>query len=308
MDDPISSEHRALLAVQDLGVDEVRDILHLAQQFEASRPGASRTTCFSAGLLFLSPSLRTRVGFAEAAIRLGGIPIDVSELRSGPEMSTGETFADTLRTVSGMVDVVVCRVPFHLDRELVATASAAPFINAGDGKNGGHGEHPSQALIDLLAIEDHGPINELRVGICGDLRGRAPRSLVRLLNLVQPAALTLIAPPSRDDPGVPISVSLSRRTFRRAEADFSELDVLYMAGLPEGEGAHRMGVEARLAFALTKDRLRTLGADAVVLSPMPVIDEIAPEVREDPRVKVFAQSDRGVSIRMALLGRLLPDS
>jgi aspartate carbamoyltransferase catalytic subunit len=237
-------------------------------------------------------------------VRLGGVPIDIPELRWGSGMSEGESFTDTLRTVTGVVGGVVCRTPFRLDRDLVARTSASPFANAGDGD----GEHPTQALIDFLAIEERGPVRDLRVAVCGDLRSRSPRSLIKLLDKMQPAALILIAPPGRDDPGLTLTASLQSRTTTRSDADFSGVDVLYMAGLREGTGPTRLGEEARSAFALTSRRMQALPGDAVVLSPMPVIDEITPEAWADPRVRVFAQSDRGVSVRMAVLSLLLPYS
>jgi aspartate carbamoyltransferase catalytic subunit len=201
-----------------------------------------------------------------------------------------------------MVDAVVVRVPFPLERQAVAAASVSPVVNGGDGNQ----EHPTQALIDLLAMEEEqGPIGELRLGLCGDLRSRATRSLLKLLDRFPPQSLTLQAPPGRDDPGVRLGCLLSARTSFQPEAHFGEMDILYMVGLPEGAGASHLGSEQRAAFALTVQRLRELPKDAVVLSAMPVIDEIAPEAWGDRRVRIFAQSDHGVFVRAAVLELLL---
>jgi aspartate carbamoyltransferase catalytic subunit len=51
--------------------------------------------------------------------------------------------------------------------------------------------------------------------------------------------------------------------------------------------------------------LAALPPDAVVLSPMPVIDEIATTARSDPRVRMFQQSDDALFVRMALIEALL---
>ncbi len=45
--------------------------------------------------------------------------------------------------------------------------------------------------------------------------------------------------------------------------------------------------------------------NAVVLSPMPVIDEIASTVRGDPRIRMLEQSDDALFVRMALIEALL---
>ena len=48
-----------------------------------------------------------------------------------------------------------------------------------------------------------------------------------------------------------------------------------------------------------------LPPSAIVMHPLPRIDEIAPEVDADPRAAYFRQAANGVAIRMALLEMLL---
>jgi len=89
-----------------------------------------------------------------------------------------------------MIGVVVVRAPVVLDHQLIGTASVSPVIDGGDVA----GRHPTQAIIELFAIEQLvGPIDELRVGLRGDLQIRACRSFLRLLNLVPPTELVLVA-------------------------------------------------------------------------------------------------------------------
>lgn len=294
-----SSEVRRVLSVDDLHVDELRQVLDRAGELKRNTVPAARP--FVAALLFLAPSVRTRTGFAAAVGLLGGTPIDVGAMRSGEEMSKPEGFADTLRVLAGIADVVVCRTPFRLDPAMVARCAVTNFVNGGDGD----GEHPSQALIDLWAMEQRGPIGELRVGICGDLGSRSVSSLLRLFDRMPPERLTLIAPPLRSETSVPIGRVLDARTTRSRAADFGGLDVVYMAGLPEGHGAAHADQTTRLAYALTEERLDSLEPDAVVLSPGPVIDEISPGAWADHRVRVMEQSDQGVFVRLGLLDLLL---
>jgi aspartate carbamoyltransferase catalytic subunit len=44
---------------------------------------------------------------------------------------------------------------------------------------------------------------------------------------------------------------------------------------------------------------------AILMHPLPRVDEIAPEVDDDPRSAYFRQARNGLHIRMALLDRLL---
>lgn len=289
---------RHLLDVADLTDAEVDAVLD-----EAARDGAvvSREP-FVVGLLFQTSSLRTRTGFAVATARLGGTSVTVEDSRFGAGMSAAESFEDTLRTLAGMVDLVVVRPERPLDRTAVRSEVPVPVINGGDPG----GEHPTQALIDATALQRFaGPLDELHIGICGDLGMRGTRSLLALLGRRPPRRLTLIAPPSRQDPGVPLPPALASRTDRRPGGDFADLDVLHLGGLPPGQGPSALDEAARAPFALTPATVGTLPEKAVVLSPMPVIDEIAPELRGDPRVRVFEQSDLGVRVRTAVLRLLL---
>lgn len=290
---------RLILSVDDFEDGEVRTLLEAATELAQGRAPVARAP-FSLGLLFLAPSLRTRIGFAAAAVRLGGTPIDVLEPRSGPGMSRPETFADTLRVVGGMTDLVVFRTSFRVERD-VAEECPTNCVNGGDGEDG---SHPTQALIDLLAIERRlGPVAELRVGVCGDLTARSARSLLDLLRRVPPKELKLIAPPGRSAPSLALGAELERRTIRLDGAEFDGLDVLYMAGLAEGDGERRLDRSTRAKFALTEERLGRLRQDALILAPMPVIDELDAAARADHRLGMFEQSDGGLYLRMALLER-----
>jgi len=296
----LSSEPRVLQSIRDLSLGEVADILEAARRFE--RDGwIPRQRSFTVGLLFLTPSLRTRVGFAVAAARLGGTPIDVHEVRAGAEMSASETVASTLRAVSGMVDVTVVRTPGGIAPEAIVAATASTYVNGGDGS-----EHPTQTLIDVYAIERlRGPIAELRIGICGDLTMRAARSLLRHLARVRPRELVLIAPEARGEHGVAFPPELEARVSRRAAGGVEDLDVLVMIGLPPGLGPGRLSDREREAFALSAEWLEALPRDAVVLSPGPIIDEITPGALGDPRIRIAEHADLGVFVRMAVLELLL---
>lgn len=298
----ISSKPRLLLSINDLSDDDVDLLLDDAQGLIRTQDIGKEAILNTAILLFLTPSLRTRVGFSVAVHRLGGLPIDVEEYRGGPEMTASESFDDTVRVLTGMTDVLVTRTPFKLDRERLEASAECPIVSGGDGRN----EHPTQSLIDLLAIqEERGPVSQLRVGIIGDLSMRSVRSLVLLLDRRLPRELTLISPPQRSGLGMELGVELASRTHWTQEPDLSRLDVLYVAGLPEsGEGGTLDGA-VRMTYSVSRENLRSLPPSAIILSPLPVIDEIQPDVRDDPRMRIFQQSDRAVFMRMAVLKMLV---
>ena len=83
--------------------------------------------------------------------------------------------------------------------------------------------------------------------------------------------------------------------------DVDDVDVLYVAGIPHGA----LDEPRRARLRVDRKALAALPPDAVVLSPMPVIDEIASTARSDPRIGMFRQSDDALFVRMALIEALL---
>lgn len=285
-----------LLTPADLTDAEVAQILARARGLAG---GASYDTGARPLLatLFLTASMRTRVGFAAAAHRLGGATLAVDELRFDGAMSASESYADALRVVAGMADVVVTRVGFELDHDLVGAVPAA-VVSGGDKYH-----HPTQALIDYAAVEILGPpVTESHVVLCGDLTMRAARSFLDLLARRPPRALTVVHPDSRA-PLVP--AALEQIWSRAALHEIADADVLLMVGLPPTSADDYLDDAARAAFVLTGEVVSTLKPSAVVLSPMPVIDEIDAAARRDPRVRMFEQSDHAVFVRMAVLEHVL---
>ncbi len=283
--------HHVVVRVDDLGTAEIRRILSRTTDLRAgAAPELHRPPLL--GLLFLEISLRTRVGFAAAAARMGGQSIDIFERRASAS-AMPEGWADTLRVVSGNVDLVVARPGRPLDGSQLRPLLVSSFLNGGD--TGSGAEHPSQALIDLYAIEQAcGPVSKLTIAICGDLRMRAVRSLVRLFARFPPRRLLQISDPRLHD-GAEIAAE------QRAPWELGDVDVLYVAGIPHGA----LDEPGRARLRVDRWALDALPRHAVVLSPMPVIDEIATTARSDPRVGMFKQSDDAVFVRMALIEALL---
>jgi aspartate carbamoyltransferase catalytic subunit len=279
-----------LLRVSDLTDDEVDRVLARASELADGARPAPRGLVL--GSLFLTPSMRTRVGFQVAAHRLGGSAVSVDELRVDAAMSAAESFDDALRVLAGMVDVVVTRTPFTMSPKLLSLVGC-PVINGGDDV-----EHPTQGLIDLAAIERfRGDVRALHIGLCGDLRMRAAASLLQLLARRPPASVTLIYPDGRE-PRLPEGLAGATRSELAAGKD---LDVLVMIGLAPGSGPYRLDEAQRRPYMLDPAGMSALPAGAVVLSPMPVIDEIADAAKADPRVRMYEQSDHAVHVRTAIL-------
>jgi aspartate carbamoyltransferase catalytic subunit len=274
-----------LLSVDDLQDRDVDIVLRRAADLHAAA-SPQRSDRFMAAAFF-EESLRTRVGFAAAASRLGWATVPVDAPRAGPS-STAESWNDTLHTLAGLVDVVVARPGIALERSTVDRIAEAVVINGGD--RGHLAEHPSQALIDLFAIERlHGPADALTVAFCGDLRMRSARSLRKLLERRGSKIVAITS----DELAAPDAGHVERRE----PWQLADVGVLYVIGIPH----QALPLNVRQRLLVDDEAMRSLPHDAVVLSPMPVIDEITPAARADDRVRFFETNALSVAVRVALL-------
>ena len=142
--------------------------------------------------LFYESSTRTLSSFELAAKRLSADTMSVRS--SGSSVDKGESLKDTALTLAAYdPDVIVIRHPHIGAPQLVASASRAHVVNAGDGKH----QHPTQALLDLFTMREAlGALDGLHVAIVGDvLHSRVARSLIEALALVG-AHTTLVGPPT----------------------------------------------------------------------------------------------------------------
>jgi aspartate carbamoyltransferase catalytic subunit len=258
--------------------------------------------------LFYEPSTRTRLSFESAMLRLGGSVIGTEAARTFSSAIKGETLEDTVRMVSTYADLIVLRHDEAGAAARAASVASVPVVNAGDGP----GEHPTQALLDLYTIErELGHIDGVRVAFCGDLRfGRTARSLALLLALYPDVRLTFVAPPVIQVGG-DILARLEARGVPCTLADqltdvLDDVDVVYQTRVQKERFTDPLEYEqARTAIRIDGAIMRQLPAKAIVMHPLPRVDEIAPEVDADPRAAYFRQAANGVAIRMALLEMLL---
>ncbi len=258
--------------------------------------------------LFYEPSTRTRLSFEAAMHRLGGSVISTENAREFSSAAKGETLEDTIRIASAYADVIVVRHHEMGAGQRAAAVSEVPVINAGDGA----GQHPTQALLDLYTIRDEtGRLDGIQVALVGDLaNGRTVRSLAYLLTRYQGVRLHFVAPPAvrmRDD----IKRYLSANRVSWVETDdlesvLPEVDVVYQTRIQKERFADEAAYHAvRGVYRIDPGSLTRMRPQAIVMHPLPRVDEIDPAVDSDPRAAYFRQARNGLYVRMALLDMLL---
>src|SRR3982075_918847 len=258
--------------------------------------------------LFYEPSTRTRLSFEAAMLRLGGQTMGTDNAREFSSAAKGETLEDTIRIVSGYADVIVVRHNEEGAARRAAAVSSVPVINAGDGP----GQHPTQALLDLYTIKDElNRVDGIKVAMVGDLAyGRTVRSLTYLLSKFKEIKIWFVAPPMvamRDD----LKAHLDEHHVPWVEtqdlnAVLPEVDVVYMTRIQKERFSDPAAYEAvKGIYRIDKQSLELMRKYAIVMHPLPRVDEIAPDVDDDARAAYFRQARNGMHVRMALLDRLL---
>jgi len=257
--------------------------------------------------LLYEPSTRTRLSFEAAMARLGGTVISTENAREHSSGTKGETLEDTARVVGAYADAIVVRHYEEGAAARMASTSPVPVVNAGDGT----GEHPTQALLDLYTIrQELGRVDGLRLALVGDLaNGRTVHSLCRLLPLFRDVRLFLVSPPTtRMRPDVLEYLRAHGVAYEESDnlaAVASHVDVLYQTRVQKERFAS-VDEYNRVKGLYIVDRalMDVLRREAIVMHPLPRVDELSPDVDADPRAAYFRQARNGLFVRMALLKML----
>ncbi len=299
---------RHVIEPGDLSVAEIDEICALAEQMIVN-PVSYQDVCRGKILatLFFEPSTRTRLSFEAAMLHLGGTVEGFADA-SYTSSTKGETLADTIRVVSSYVDVIAMRSPKEGAALLASQFSACPVINAGDG---GH-YHPTQTLTDLVTIRAlQGGFEGHTIGFCGDLKfGRTVHSLAKAMSRYAKNKFVFISPAELSLPEYYVKTVLEPAGVEyvcaeRLEEVIGDLDILYMTRVQKERFFNEQDyIRLKDSYILDEEKMKLARKDMIVLHPLPRVNEIAPEVDNDPRAAYFKQVKYGMYARMALMSKL----
>jgi aspartate carbamoyltransferase catalytic subunit len=254
--------------------------------------------------LFYEPSTRTRLSFESAMIRLGGNVISTENAKEFSSAIKGETLEDSIRIISGYADVIALRHFENDAAQRAAAVSSVPVINAGSGA----GQHPTQALLDAYTIwKELGRLDGITIALAGDLKhGRTVRSLSYLLAKFTGVKIIFVAPTElRIGSDILQYLDRKRVAYEQVgdlESVLSRIDVLYQTRIQKERFADlAMFERVKNVYRVTVPFARMLAPGAIIMHPLPRVDEIAPEVDALPAAAYFRQARYGLLIRMALL-------
>lgn len=300
---------RHILTGKQFTREEIEHILQVAENFKEelkSRPSLDLTRGQISATLFFEPSTRTRLSFESAMLRLGGSVIGFAEA-STSSTAKGESLEDTIRTVCQYADVIAMRHPQIGSAEKAARVATVPILNGGDGA----GQHPTQALLDMLTIKtEKGTIDGLTVALAGDLKnGRTVHALVELLKHYR-VNLIFVAPQELKMP-IEITESLKSHGVPVKETDslpsaLKESDVIYMTRVQKERFQDPQEYEKlKDAFILTRSLVDQAKAGLTIMHPLPRVTEISTDVDSYPGAAYFRQVKNGLYVRMALISLVL---
>ena len=260
------------------------------------------------GYLFFEPSTRTRLSFESAIALLGGTSLGIADATSS-SIHKGETLGDTVKVISSYCDVLVLRHSLDGSSRFAAEISNKPVINAGSGTE----EHPTQTIQDLYTIKkEKKKIDGLKIGIAGDLKyGRTVYSLLYGLRNYD-VDLHLISPESlriRSDSTYDIKNELSYTESSNIDEYIEDLDVLYVTRIQkERFPDEEEYAKVKGSYVIGSDMVKKMKDDAIILHPLPRIDEISADVDNTKQAKYFEQVEYGKYTRAALLGLILNEN
>lgn len=292
-----------LLGLRDTSAEEICEILDVADEMRLFLDGKSKKSDLLAGksliTLFYENSTRTRTSFELAGKYLGASEVNISAATSS--VQKGETLIDTGETLDSLkIDFIAIRHPMAGAPALLSKHVKASVLNGGDGMN----EHPTQALLDMLAIRrKFGKIKGLKVAILGDVKhSRVAKSnlfgLGKLGAEVYMYCPETLMPKALDKLGAKIAKS------REEAVEGADAVMGLRIQLERQHGGLFPSLSEYSRFYGVNDAvMKYAKKDAIILHPGPVNRgvELTPSLIDGEKSEILEQVTCGLSVRMALL-------
>lgn len=281
-----------LTRLSDFTVEEIMEILERANRY-ASGEACPQLEGKVVANLFFEPSTRTQYSFMMAEQKLGLKTMDFTAETSS--VQKGETLYDTVKTFEAIgVDGVVIRHPQNNYFEELIPNLNIPIFNGGDGS----GNHPTQSLLDLLTIyQEYGKFEELKIAIVGDIaHSRVAHTNIEVMTRLG-MDVHLVAPEQFQEEGY---------EWENLDDVLEEMDIIMLLRVQHERhdgGMELTKEEYHRQYGLTVEREKRMKDGAIIMHPAPFNRgvEIADDVVECERSRIFKQMSNGVFVRMSVL-------
>ena len=296
---------RHFLSIPDLSTEELYAVLELAGRMKAGQERGRPLEGKTLAMIFTKSSTRTRVSFEVGTYQLGGHALFLSS--RDIQLGRGEPIKDTARVLSRYVDGIMIRTFDQADPEALAEHGSVPVINGLTDLL-----HPCQIMADVMTVrEAFGPdLSDRRIAWVGDgnnmanswlnaaarfgfeLRLACPEGYhpdAAILRRAQEATTVLLT----GDPGQAVD-----------GAHVVNTDVWTSMGQEEEQAARARAFAGYQVDAALMERATP---DAIFLHCLPAHRgaEVADEVIEGPRSRVFDEAENRLHVQKAILATLM---
>lgn len=285
---------KGLLTLKDLQTEKIIELIQYAIKlkngYKVTYPGKKVVT------LFYENSTRTHYSFQCALLNLGINVLSCDTQKSS--VQKGESLYDTVRTFEylGVDGVVIRSSQDEYFKELEGIN--IPIFNGGDGKT----NHPTQSLLDLMTIyEEYGKFEGLKCCIVGDIsHSRVAHTNIEVMERLG-MDVYISGPEEFND---------NSAKFIPFDQAIEEMDIIMLLRVQferHTEGMHMSIEDYHKQYGLTIDKVNKMKSNAIIMHPAPVNRgvEIADDVVECEKSRIFPQMKNGVYIRMAVISEAM---
>ena len=284
---------RGLLTLKDLKTERIIELIEYAIKlkngYKVTYPNKKVVT------LFYENSTRTHYSFQCALMNLG---INVIQCNtSSSSVQKGESLYDTVRTFEylGVDGIVIRSSQDEYFKELENIN--IPIFNGGDGSS----NHPTQSLLDLMTIyEEYGKFEGLKCCIVGDIvHSRVAHTNIEIMQRLGMEVYISGPEEFNDNSG----------KFIPFDQAIKEMDVIMLLRVQFERHQEQMSLsieEYHKQYGLTIERVNQMKDKAIIMHPAPVNRgvEIADDVVECEKSRIYKQMTNGVFVRMAVVSKV----
>ena len=285
-------------SLDDFTTDEIMGILHLANDFAFGKKVDYRQEKVVT-FMFYEPSTRTHYSYEKAALNLGCLTQNLDVTNSS--VQKGESLYDTCKFFESIgTDCLVIRHSQNRYYDEIKGKLDIPVLSGGDGT----GDHPSQSLLDLLTIyQEYRHFEGLKVVIVGDIKhSRVAHSNFKVMRRLGMEVYT----------SGPLEYKEEGMNYVDFEEIIPQVDIVMLLSVQHERHEEDMSItkeEYLHSYGMTMERVNQMKENAIIMHPAPFNRnvEIADDVVECEKSRIFKQMTNGVYVRMALINMALGD-
>ena len=285
-------------SLDDFTTDEIMGILHLANDFAFGKKVDYRQEKVVT-FMFYEPSTRTHYSYEKAALNLGCLTQNLDVTNSS--VQKGESLYDTCKFFESIgTDCLVIRHSQNRYYDEIKGKLDIPVLSGGDGT----GDHPSQSLLDLLTIyQEYRHFEGLKVVIVGDIKhSRVAHSNFKVMRRLGMEVYT----------SGPLEYKEEGMNYVDFEEIIPQVDIVMLLRVQHERHEEDMSItkeEYLHSYGMTMERVNQMKENAIIMHPAPFNRnvEIADDVVECEKSRIFKQMTNGVYVRMALINMALGD-